>query len=28
MSSVSHPGKIEFAIMLIIRCHYILWLLP
>ena len=28
MSSVSHPDKIEFAILLIITCHYILWSSP
>ena len=25
MSHICHPRKIEFAILLIVQCHYILW---
>ena len=28
MSHISHPSKIEFAILLIVQCHYIWWSRP
>ena len=28
MSHICHPSKIEFAILLIVQCHYILWSSP